>query len=324
MSHRMYSLVNSVLRRRKPFQSKLSNLVCIAIGVAISTTSLWSNTDRKVWHMSTGEAFSAVLVEYQPETQIVILSTDEKNERTFHKEDLSALDQQWLVEYSNMMENSQELLKSLGGSLISSETSGAYPTPFYIYRPSTVEDESLAPLMILFHPGGKGARYILRHIEAAEECGLSLLALDIFRNTKDDTALEDELTERFTEVLDYIKRKILFDSSRMYLGGTSGGAWRSYHYAAWFKEQWAGIYANGGWLGGKEYASLNYPPLRVAMVNGHQDNAANRWIKHDSTILEGLGGVVKTFAFEGGHQVPPVSAQIKAFRWLMSLEEGED
>jgi hypothetical protein len=87
---------------------------------------------------------------------------------------------------------------------------------------------------------------------------------------------------------------------------------------------WTGIYANGGWLGGKDFEELGYPAgMKVAMINGHQDKAANHWVDHDKEILEKNGSLVKAFAFEGGHQVPPIQSQIEALLWLLndSFEE---
>ena len=60
--------------------------------------------------------------------------------------------------------------------------------------------------------------------------------------------------------------------------------------------------------------------MRVAMVNGDKDVAANQWIKRDSAVLQKAGCAVSVHAFEGGHQLAPPSVQIKALRWLL---EGE-
>jgi len=61
--------------------------------------------------------------------------------------------------------------------------------------------------------------------------------------------------------------------------------------------------------------------MRVAMVNGNQDGPANRYVDIDSPILERHDAEIAVISFEGGHQVPPTSAQTKAFQWLIQSEE---
>ena len=279
----------------------------------------FANTDRKIWKLKTGESLSAVLMDYRPETKTVILKTEQGDDIAVQQGELNAMDQEWVEAYLRLTEDTQALVEKLGGTLTSGQTAGNYSTGYHIYRPSVAATGQILPLMILFHPSGKGGGMISRHIEASEAAGFMTLALDVFRNTKGDQEVENELRERFSEVWDFIKWNFQFDRNRVYMGGSSGGAWRAYHYSAWFEGPWAGIYANGGWLGGKQYEDLQYPPLKVAMVNGHQDKAANYWVDADQKILgEKCGGVVKAFAFEGAHQIPPVADQIKAFKWLLN------
>jgi hypothetical protein len=57
--------------------------------------------------------------------------------------------------------------------------------------------------------------------------------------------------------------------------------------------------------------------MRVAMLNGNQDRAANRWVDHDSKILTARGSEVSLMAFEGGHQTAPSSHQIDALTWVL-------
>lgn len=293
------------------------NLLLVAI--FIQGLLCYANTDRKIWKLKTGESLSAVLVDYRPETKTVILKTDKDEDIAVQQEELNSVDQEWVVAYLRLTAETQQLVNKLGGTLTSGQSTGNYPTGYHIYRPSTASTGQLLPLMILFHPSGKGDSMISRHIEASEASGFITLALDVFRNTSDGEKTEGEFKERFSEVWPFIKANFIFDPSRVFMGGCSGGAWRAYHYASWFEGPWAGIYANGGWLGGKKYENEKYPPLRVAMVNGHQDTAANFWVESDRKILEAkCGGVVKAFAFEGAHQIPPVIDQIKAFEWLKS------
>ncbi|MGJ8655258.1 MAG: hypothetical protein ACSHX6_02320 [Akkermansiaceae bacterium] len=108
------------------------------------------------------------------------------------------------------------------------------------------------------------------------------------------------------------------------LGGNSGGAWRAFYYCACIEYKWAGIYFNGGWLGGPKYHDLGYSKnMRVVMVNGNNDHA-NRVNDKVTEILHSHDGTVAMISFEGGHQIPTTRPQIKAFKWLTDLEGVED
>jgi predicted esterase len=105
------------------------------------------------------------------------------------------------------------------------------------------------------------------------------------------------------------------------MGGVSGGAARAYSHSVEIPRPWAGIFANGGWLGGRQTYNRAYPPMRVAMVNGDKDDAANLYLDADSGVLMKAGSIVSVHAFEGGHQLAPPSVQAKALRWLLGEDE---
>ena len=112
------------------------------------------------------------------------------------------------------------------------------------------------------------------------------------------------------------------DPNKLFLGGLSGGAWRSYDFSGTYDRPWAGIYATGGWLGvglKAEYAPKQVrSDMRIAMVNGDRDRAAAQYTKRDTQFLsETANCEVAMFAFEGGHQVPPSDSQVEAFEWLL-------
>ena len=44
---------------------------------------------------------------------------------------------------------------------------------------------------------------------------------------------------------------------------------------------------------------------------------ANQWMDGDCNVLKNRGITIPVMAFEGGHQIPPVSVQAKAFKWLL-------
>jgi hypothetical protein len=284
---------------------------------------LRANSDVRTWMDVSGQKFSAELVSYDPSSEKVVLMFDDTEEMTYQFSQFSTFDQAWLVEWVEFEADLDSVLAGLGGRVEHVLTAGAYPTDLFIYYPSEaaeMESDTL-PLMILFHPGGKAARYLKRHVEAAEDSGLILVACGSFRNTNADTLLETELLKRFKEVFAYIVASVQFDHSKAYLGGTSGGAWRAFHYSAWIDWPWAGIYSSGGWLGGYKYYREDYPALKVAMVNGSNDRSASAWLESDANLLEQHDCEVAVIAFEGGHQVPPTGIQKKAFFWLLGFDE---
>ncbi|MDE0836854.1 MAG: hypothetical protein OSA84_10935 [Akkermansiaceae bacterium] len=138
--------------------------------------------------------------------------------------------------------------------------------------------------------------------------------------TDNNPEREAEMLQRFTAILPQIEAAVPHDEKRMFMGGTSGGAWRSYHYSAQVPRPWAGILASGGWLGGEQWYDLPYPRMRVAMVNGDKDYAAIGVMKKDTEVLHRADSVVSVHAFEGGHQMPPPSVLTKALRWLLETE----
>ena len=294
----------------------------------------FSNSDVKVWRMANKEKFSAELVNYNEEIDQVHLKVGEKVDRYFKLEEFSAVDKAWIIEWLELEELLNNKLVGLGGVFEHIRTEGNYPTDLYIYYPSSYnhddaeeelstesEKEEALPAMILFQAGGKALRFAKRHMEAAEATQMTIIACGTFRNR----GPEDEYRERFGEVLTTIKETINYNTEKLFIGGISGGAWRAYHYTAWFEGPWAGVYANGGWLGGQAYFDLDYEDgMKVAMVNGNHDHGANHYVEIDSKVLAEHDAEIAIISFEGGHQVPPTSAQIKAFQWLVGSETFEE
>lgn len=283
--------------------------------------TLSANSDVRDWTLNHGKILRAELIDYDPAAGQVFLKIEDREDVTLNFDDFSPIDQAWLVEWDEFTLLLEDKLQQLGGTLEHKVTTGNYPTELYIYRPSTPDLNAGAPTMILFHPGGKAARYCLRHAEAAEASGMILVACSHFRNSNDDFEIETAFLERFREIFPQILELDGVDSNRIFMGGTSGGAWRAYHYSAWVTHPWAGIYANVGWMGGGKYHKLPYPSgMRVIMVNGSQDDGANSTVAVVTDILEKKDNKVGLIVFEGGHQVPPVESQIKAFNWLVENE----
>jgi predicted esterase len=283
---------------------------------------LSANSDERAWILADGKTFRAELVRYDEKTGRVSLRFNDTTDRDYTFADFGVIDQAWLAEWIELEDDLNALVRELGGKLEHLVTTGEQPTDLFVYTPSSALASSTPPppALILFHPGGKAARYVKSHMEAAEKSGLLLVACGQFRNTRDE-AESDRMLARFKEAFPQILARVRLDPARLFLGGTSGGASRAYHYTAQVSHPWAGVYANVGWLNGRDYYGLPYPSgMRVAMVNGSQDLAANQWVQPDGAVLEKAGNAVGVFAFEGGHQVPPPLHQFLVFEWLLGRE----
>lgn len=282
----------------------------------------FANDQMREWTLASGERMQAEITGFDEGTRIVTLQSPDGKTIKLAESDFTTIDRAWILQWIEQFEEAQELLAKIGGTVTRHTTTGAFATTYSLYVPAT-EPAAVGekpPLLFLFHPGGQGGRVIYRYIEMAATLGVTLVSFDHFQNTDNNPEREAEMLQRFTAILPQIEAAVPHDEKRMFMGGTSGGAWRSYHYSAQVPRPWAGILASGGWLGGEQWYDLPYPKMRVAMVNGDKDHGANGVIKKDTEILHRAGSSVSIHAFEGGHQMPPPSVLTKALRWLLETE----
>jgi len=282
-----------------------------------SATSGLCNTDSRKWTLDSGDTFVADLVNYDIPKDIVTLRLSDRQEKTYSLKDFAPMDTAWLLEWTQVSRELDNL--KLKGEFDHYQHQGTNATSdIYVYTPSKYKTTQNLPLLILFDASGKGARYVKRFIEAAEALDLILVSSDSFHNTKDDPVVEAKMLEIFKEILPVIEAAVPHNPSQLYMGGSSGGAWRAFKYSYQVNRPWAGIYSNGGWLGGHKNYDKPYPKLKVVMQNGNHDDAANAWVKPDAEVLEKRGCVVDIFSFEGAHQVPPPLQQAEALRSLLN------
>ena len=305
----------------KDRKNKMKKTGSIAVFLLATLSVLSANTDNRLWRLKDDKSVYAELVNYDEGTGDVHLRINEEEDIVYPFDQFQVIDKAWLVEWLEFSEDLNIKVEELGGSLSSYQSQGKYPTDFYVYEPSNGLAGDERSLLILFHPGGKGARLLKRFLESSEETKTVIVACDTFRNTGSNVEKEKALYDRFVELLPFIEATVVHNSTKLYMGGASGGAWRAFHYAAWIERPWAGILSMGGWLGGEDYYDLEYPKMKVAFVNGNQDHAANQYVEPDTEVLEKRDCEIAVIAFEGGHQVAPVSAQIKALYWLTNQEE---
>jgi len=283
---------------------------------------LSANTDERMWTLQTGETFRAELAGFDEAAGKVTLKFNNAQEQVYEVALFSVIDRAWLTEWLELEESFDAKLKTLGGRVEHRLTQGTYPTDLFIYYPSSSKKTSVLPCLILFHPTAKAARYLKRHFEAAERAGMIIVSCGTFRNEAKEGESDLNLL-RFREMLPQILALKQIDPAKVFLGGTSGGALRAFRYTVQVPYAWAGVYSNGGWLGGEKEYGLPYPSgMRVAIVNGNQDVAANHYVAPDSAVLNRTGSVVGVIVFEGAHQEPPMHSQLQAFNWLLQKEDA--
>lgn len=279
-----------------------------------------ANDQMREWTLASGKKQQAEILAYDESKKIVTLRLSDQSEVKFSEQDFSSIDRAWILQWTEQAEEARDTLGRIGGTVTELAATGKFTTGYSVYHPPAAAAGTKLPLLILFHPGGNGRRELYKYIEAAAAVGITVVSLDYFRNTNGDKAKEVEMIECFRELLPQIEAAVPHDEKRMFMGGVSGGAWRAYHYSAMVARPWAGIFADGGWLGGKTFYDLPYPRMRVAMVNGDKDSAANQYVDPDTACLQKSGCIISVHAFEGGHQLAPPSVQQKALRWLLNAD----
>lgn len=281
------------------------------------------NSELRTWQLIDGTKLSAELLSYDTATALLKLRVNERHTQLVAYDSLSPSDQAWAIEWVELGEALDALLAREGGEFLHFVSKGAYPTGYHVYYPPGVKEGPPPPVLLLFDPSGQGERYAKRYIEAAAKAKIVVIGLDEFRNTPgpDADELDAAFLARFKELLPQLQATVGYDPARVFLGGTSGGAMRAFGYTALVNAPWAGVFSNVGWLGpNEEDYGMPFPGgMRIAMVNGNKDNGG--YVQRDSEILVNRGNVVGFFSFEGGHQVPPPSSQLKALRWLLGQEE---
>ena len=278
-----------------------------------------ANDQMRDWSLTSGKNMQGEIMAYDEVNKIVSLRLANQSEVKLKEQDFSTIDRAWILQWVEQDEEARRLLAKLGGKVTEYTGIGKVKIDYAVYQPPNAAAGAEPPLLILFHPGGNGRRQIYRYIEAASAVGITVVSLDYFRNSTDSTVY-DEMLAAFKELLPQIEATVPHDKKRMFMGGVSGAAARSYHYSALVDRPWAGIFANGGWLGGSENYTLPFPRMRVAMVCGDKDEGPKSYIEPDSACLQKAGCIVSVHAFEGGHQLAPPVVQVKALRWLLGQE----
>ncbi|TGV01864.1 sialate O-acetylesterase [Flavivirga rizhaonensis] len=191
---------------------------------------------------------------------------------------------------------------------------------YHVYMPSNFSPSKKLPIIIAFSPQGRGNVMLNKIKPSAEELGWILVGCDKLKNGMKDEVMENKMED---EVLNDILNNIPHDRARIYLAGFSGGAMRAYQITTRRSENFEGIIAYGGWLGGDNYQDKDYQNgLKVAMVNGENDKGANKWIEKDTRTLKKHHAIVKLFKHDGGHKVAEYELTTKILNWLEAMYQS--
>jgi len=201
------------------------------------------------------------------------------------------------------------------GQTFTRTAEGETAVPYHVRVPPSFNSSSPPPVLIAFSAGGKG-RFMVNTIgPCADKLGWITIGCDKLSNDINNDKLAFQMID---EVLEDIYRNIPHDPRRIYLAGHSGGAMRAYGITARRKEEFAGILAYGGWLGGPDFQKKPHTKyMSVAMVNGDKDDGANAWVQSDTQALKRGKCNVKLFTFPGGHPMPTApEITEQALQWL--------
>ncbi len=139
---------------------RLKSILSFGLLITLCVSSVRANTDERIWTFKSGQKLRAAQQSYNSESGDIILLINDTEERTVKFEDLSPIDQAWLVEWNQIEQEMNVLIETLGGRFEHYVAEGNYTTDFYVYYPTVCETNKNRPMLILFNAGGQAARYL--------------------------------------------------------------------------------------------------------------------------------------------------------------------
>jgi dienelactone hydrolase len=202
------------------------------------------------------------------------------------------------------------------GMLVEHVSCPSDPTQMYsIYLPSTYVATRRWPLLLVFDPGGRGARAAEVFREAAERYGWIVAASENSRNGPWEPTLR-----AVNAMWPALLGGYAVDARRVYTAGHSGGA-----TVAWMIAQRTGQIA-GVMTSGQPNPGTD--PRKAAAFPWF--GAAGRTdfnfieVKTIDASLARSGAAHRVEFFDGGHQWPPAEVTFRAFGWLelVAMQDG--
>lgn len=186
-------------------------------------------------------------------------------------------------------------------------TSGA---SYVLYLPTGYDTNHPPPLMLYFDPGADSGYGMGKLQPSCEAAGWVLACANELRN---EWIPNQELKIR--EIMDDVRRRIVYDRERFYLAGLSGGSWRVQTLSREYWDEATGVLLMGCWIGDYDDYTVFPDRLAIARVNGSTDLPPSK----DTNYYARSAVRVYDVVFEGGHEIGPTQSISEALAWL-----GED
>ena len=183
-------------------------------------------------------------------------------------------------------------------------TSGA---SYVLYLPTGYDTNHPPPLMLYFDPGADSGYGMGKLQPSCEAAGWVLACANELRN---EWIPNQELKIR--EIMDDVRRRIVYDRARFYLAGLSGGSWRVQTISREYWDEATGVLLMGCWIGDYDDYTVFPDRLAIARVNGSSDLPPSK----DTNYYARSAARVHDVVFEGGHEIGPTPSISAALTWL--------
>jgi len=188
---------------------------------------------------------------------------------------------------------------------------GATGASYLLYLPTSYSSNSPPPLVLYFDPAANSGYGMEKLQPSCEAAGWILACANGLGNT---SIANEAIVQR--EIMDDVRRRIVYDRRRFYLAGLSGGAWRANSAAREYWNEAAGLLLMGCWIGDYDDYTVFPDRLAVARVNGLDDSAAISGEPEDLVYYTQTLVRVHDVHFAGGHEIGPTNAISEALDWL--------
>lgn len=187
---------------------------------------------------------------------------------------------------------------------------GTSGSSYILYLPTGYDTNHPPPLMLYFDPGADSGYGMSKLQPSCEAAGWVLACANELRN---ESIPNQEIKIR--EIMDDVRRRIVYDRERFYLAGLSGGSWRVQTISREYWNEATGVLLMGCWIGDYDDYTVFPDRLAIARVNGSTDLPPSK----DTNYYARSAVRVYDVVFEGGHEIGPTQSISEALAWL-----GED
>jgi len=183
-------------------------------------------------------------------------------------------------------------------------TSGA---SYLLYLPTSYDPDAPPPLMVYFDPSANSGYGMSKLQPSCEAAGWVLACANELRN---ESIPNQDIKIR--EILDDVRRRIVYARERFYLAGLSGGSWRVQTIAREYWDEATGVLLMGCWIGDYDDYTVFPDRLAIARVNGSSDLPPAK----DTNYYARSAVRVHDIVFDGGHEIGPTQSISAALAWL--------